>query len=130
MQEINRLKQLRDQIVGIEMHLSLIQSDLIAIDGDIKFLEDLALVLTENIEVLKSDKIIAVASEYKRAVAELKTVNQNLKFYIQTKVQLVQTQARHEKIMNESLLEFEELKKHVDNRKIILLFDQTKRKNK
>ena len=112
------------------MHLSLIQSDLIAIDGDIKFLEDLALVLTENIEVLKSDKIIAVASEYKRAVAELKTVNQNLKFYIQTKVQLVQTQARHEKIMNESLLEFEELKKHVDNRKIILLFDQTKRKNK
>lgn len=130
MQEINRLKQLKDQIVGIEMHLSLIQSDLISIDGDIKFLEDLALVLKENIEVLKSDKIIAVATEYKRAIAELKTVNINLDFYTRTKFELIQSKARHEKMKSDSLLEFEELRRHIDNRKIILLFDPTKRKNK
>ena len=128
MQEINRLKQLRDQIVGIEMNLSLIQSDLTAIDGDIKFLEDLALVLKENIEVLKSDKIIAVASEYKRTLAELKTVKENLNFYIRTKQDLLRNKERHDRMREASLAEYESLKKQIDNRKVILLFDPTKRK--
>jgi hypothetical protein len=128
MQEINRLKQLRDQIIGIEMHLDLVQNDLSAIDRDIEFLQDLALVLNENIEVLKTDGIIAVASEYKKAIEELKTVKTNLEYYFDMKNILTRDSVRHTKMREDSILEFEELKKKMDSRKVILLFDQSKRK--
>lgn len=128
MQEINRLKQLRDKIIGIEMHLSMVQHDLSAIDRDIEFLNDLALVLKENIEVLKSDGIIAIASEYKKAVEELKVVNTNLQYYSSMKITLNRDYDRHMKMRDDSIAEYEELKKHLDSRKVILLFDQSKRK--
>lgn len=128
MQEINRLKQLKDQIVGIEMHLKLIESDLIAIEGDIAFLEDYASVLKENISVLKSDKIIAMASEYKKAVVELKQAEENLKHYRAMKSQLNANYEKHLSLKEKSLFEYEELKKQIDSRKVLLLFDPSKRK--
>ena len=126
--ELQRLKQLRDHIVGVEMHLNMIQTDLGAIDRDIKFLEDLALVLTENIEVLKSDKIIAVASEYRKVVEELRTVNKNLSYYISMKSKLTREFDRYTRIRDNSMEEFNELTKQIDSRKVILLFDPSKRK--
>jgi len=128
MQEINRLKQLRDQIIGIEMHLTVVQADLGAIDRDIEFLEDLALVLTENISVLKSDKIIAVASEYKKAVEELKTVDTNLQYYFAMKATLTRDYNRHMQMREDSIVEYEALKEYVDNRRVVLQFDLAKRK--
>lgn len=127
-QDLQRLKQLRDHIVGVEMHLTMIQADLGAIDRDIQFLEDLALVLRENIEVLKSDKIIAVASEYKKAVDELKTVNKNLSYYMSMKFKLNKDFDKYSRIRDNSIADFDALKKEIDGRKVILLFDPSKRK--
>ncbi len=127
-QDLHRLKQLRDHIVGVEMHLTMIQADLGAIDRDIKFLEDLAIVLKENIEVLKSDKIIAVASEYKKSIEELKTVNKNLSYYFSMRFKLNKDFDKYSKIRDESIADFDALKKELDGRKVILLFDPSKRK--
>jgi hypothetical protein len=128
MQEINRLKQLRDQILGIEMHISLLHNDLIVIDRDIDFLKDLALVLNENIEVLKTDGIIAIATEYKKAMDELKVVNKNLEYYLDMKDTLTRESVRHIKMKEDSILEYEELKKRIDSQRVVLVFDQSKRK--
>ena len=127
-QDLVRLKQLRDHIVGVEMHLTMLQTDLHAIERDIKFLEDLALVLRENIQVLKSDKIIAVASEYRKAVEELATVNKNLGYYTSMYSKLTKDFDKYMKIRDNSIFEYENLKRQVDSRKVILLFDPSKRK--
>lgn len=129
MQDVNRLKQLRDQIVGIEMNISLIQADLIAVNGDIEFLENHATVLKENITILKSDNIIAVASEYKQVVIELKAVEENLVHYYNIRSQLHSKHAQHMRLKDISIIEFEDLKQQLDNRKVVLLFDPSKRKH-
>jgi hypothetical protein len=106
----------------------MLQTDLHAIERDIKFLEDLALVLRENIQVLKSDKIIAVASEYKKAVEELATVNKNLGYYTSMYSKLTKDFDKYVKIRDNSIFEYENLKQQIDGRKVILLFDPSKRK--
>lgn len=128
MQAVDELKQLRDKVVGIEMHLSLLQSDLSAVARDIAFLEDLATVLRENKEVLKSDKVIAVAAEYKRVVAELKTVEANLIYYYNLQRQLSGDLVRFTTLKETTIIEFESLRAQLDARKVILLFDLAKRK--
>ncbi len=127
-QDLARLKKLRDQVVGIEMHISLVQHDLFAVDRDIQYLEDLALVLTENVQVLKSAGIIAMITEYKRSVQELKTVLVNLEHYRNLKIQLNRDFDKHVKLRDDTLFEFEIMKKMLDGRKVILLFDPSRRK--
>lgn len=127
-QDLERLKKIRDQVIGIEMHISLVQSDLLAIDRDIQYLEDLAVVLNENIYILRSVGIIAVITEYKRSVQELKTVYENLSHYQNMKIKLNRDFDKHSKRRDNALFEFEVLKGQLDGRKVILLFDPSKRK--
>lgn len=127
-QDLARLKKLRDQVVGIEMHISIVQADLLAIDRDIQYLDDLAVVLTENIQVLKSIGIIAMITEYKRSVQELKTVYENLEHYRNMKIQLNRDFDKHIKMRDSTLFDFEILKRQLDGRKVILLFDPSRRK--
>ena len=42
-QDLAKLKRLRDHIIGVEMHLSGLEGDMLLIERDIVFLEDLPL---------------------------------------------------------------------------------------
>lgn len=127
-QDLSQLKKLRDQIIGIEMHISTIQSDLSAVDRDIQYLEDLELVLIENVYILKSTGIIAIITEYKRSVQELATVGKNLEHYRKLKIKFTRDSEKHGKMRDDAIFEFEILKKQLGGRKVILLFDPSKRK--
>ena len=127
-QDLVKLKKIRDHIVGLEMHLMTLQSDSMAVDRDVEYLTNLALVLKENIEVLKSDHIIAIASEYKKVIEEYKLVMKNLSYYALLSVKLARDYEAFTKKRDDSILEFETLKKNLDSQRKVLLFDPSKRK--
>lgn len=127
-QDLTRLKKLRDQIVGIEMHISMAEVDIFTVEKDIQYLEDLAVILVENIDVLKSDKIVTVASEYKRVTDELRTVNKNLNYYNGMKHFLIKDLDRVTKLKNDTIFEYENLKLQIDSCRAVLPFDISKRK--
>jgi hypothetical protein len=127
-QDLLKLKQLRDHAIGLEMQLNLIESDLLAVERDIDYLDNLLQTLLENRAILRTDGIIAVASEYSRTIRELKTVQDNLNFYDNLHKKLTREFDKYKKIYNETLVEYEWLKQAIDSRKIILIFDPAKRK--
>lgn len=126
--DLLKLKQLRDHLVGLEMNLSMIERDLQAVEKDIAFLNNLQTVLVENLTILKSDKIIAIASEYKRSDEELKKVRENLSFYSNMKIKLQKDFDKYEKARVKYFEEYTALQQVINRRKVILLFDPSKRK--
>jgi hypothetical protein len=127
--DLLRLKHLRDSIIGIEMQLSMVDRDLFAVNKDIAYLSDLEGVLVENIKILKSDKIIAIASEFKRSIEELKKVRENLAFYSGMKIKLEKKAEKFEKMKIVYLEDFRVMKNLLDSSKVILLFDPSRKKN-
>ena len=127
-QDLNKLKKLRDHIVGLEMKINLIEGDLIAVESDLVFLEAMEQNLNENLKILKSDGIIALASEYKKIKIEMKTVEKNLRFYREIQEKLRRDLAKYEKTKIECLEEFDVLKKEYEDRQVVIPFDSSKRK--
>ena len=129
-QDLEEIKKLRDYIVGVEMHLSILELDIAAADRDVEFLKDMDSVLIENIEVLKMDKIVAVASEYKKIVRELKDIQENVDYYVNMKIKLTKEFEKYTKIKESSLEEFHAKKDKFEKRTFVLPFDASKRRKK
>jgi ubiquinone/menaquinone biosynthesis C-methylase UbiE len=127
-QELLKLKRLRDKVIGIEMQLSLTDTDLLAVERDIEYLESLLAVLNENVEILKSDGIVAVASEYKKIKEELKVVADNLYVYTNLHQKLLKEFDRYKILHQETFKEYEDLKKEIEASQAVLDFDKAKRK--
>ena len=75
---LSNVKKLKDTLLGLEMGLDILESDLFEIVLNLKNLKQMQVSLEYNIEYLKRDKIIAVASEFKRSVELLKTTNSKI----------------------------------------------------
>lgn len=73
-----RFRDLKGMLVGIEMDLKLLKSDLIAFNNDIFLLKELKNELEYNIDFLKKPKIISKITEYKKSVDQLEKVNKKL----------------------------------------------------
>ncbi|HBI01202.1 MAG TPA: hypothetical protein DDY18_06215 [Flavobacterium sp.] len=128
MSQDKKLKQLKDHIVGLVMKLTVIESDLKAVEGDLVFLESMKLNMEENIKILKKDGIVTIAAEYKKIMAEKATLDKNLTFYINVKNKLLRDQSKYEKLKDDSMNEFERLSKNEENQQVIVQFDPSKRK--
>lgn len=127
-QELNKLKKLRDHIVGLEMKINLIETDLTAVESDLIFLEAMEQNLEENLKILKSNGIIAIASEYKKIKIEMRTVMKNLRFYRDIQEKLRRDLAKFEKQKIECLAEFDTLRADYEGRQVVIPFDASKRK--
>lgn len=127
-QDLRRLKQLRERALGARMQLDLIESDLIAVAADINFLNKLLDMLSENIVILKSEGIIALASEYKKITQELKTAKENLSFYRRLQGKLSAELEKYKRIYETSLKDYDDLKNDLDSRVVVVKFDPSKRK--
>jgi hypothetical protein len=110
------------------MKLTVIESDLKAVEGDLVFLESMKLNMEENIKILKKDGIVTVAAEYKKIMAEMSTLNKNLNFYINVKSKLLRDQSKYEKLKDDSMNEFERLSKEDEKQQVVVQFDPSKRK--
>lgn len=126
--ELQKLKRLKDNIVGIEMKIMLIDEDLTLVEKDIDFLENLQFMLEENIHTLKYEATVIIASEYKKIIDELRRVRKNLLFYIRKHEELLMNFDEYQQIREEYIKKYEEYKHYVDNIQSILVFDPAKRK--
>jgi chromosome segregation ATPase len=123
-----KLKTLRDNIVGIEMKINLLELRLTSLERDIEDVDSLAHMLAENIAILKMRGIVAIAIEYKKIIKEFNTANTNLSFLKdQYRKTLDAFDTFHDK-KDEALKEYNELKDKIEEGQVVLAFDPSKRK--
>lgn len=127
-QELTRLKDLRNKVIDIEVHLGMIESDLLAVEKDLLFLENLYYSLRENIDTLKTEGLIVLASEYKKIIQEFVTVKKNLAFYNNLHSTLLGKFDKYRDLREVAMVEYEEYKKYFDTLTNIIQFDPSKRK--
>ena len=73
-----RVKRLKDKLLGIEMELSLLESDLRTITQDLTTLGSLKRELEYNVKFLKKEGVIAIFSEYEKSVIQLAKVKRKI----------------------------------------------------
>jgi hypothetical protein len=128
--DLAELKILQDRVIRLELELSIISKDIEVLEKDLYYLQIAKKTLSENLRVLKTEKAIAMASQYKKSIEELN--------YVSNKIVVCSNKLRQKiKLYNKLMLQkettlskFEEVTKIIENRRVILLFDQSKRKRK
>ena len=128
--DLKKLKKIRDFLVGVEMQLNLLYSNLNVVCDDLTHMYTVENELIENIKILKQDYIVAIASEYRRSIRELDYVRKKIAQWRNKQTILERRIARNQRIYKQYSDDFNALKKFVDNRKVVLLFDQNKRRKK
>jgi len=128
--DLQRLKIAEKTIIEIEMRLNLIEGDLIVINSDLDYLNKIKEDLEYNIDLLKKEKIIAIASQYRRSINELAVVNTNIHNYENMKKALALRMGMVLKQHKEVKELHDNLKRALSDRKVILLFDPKRKKKR
>ena len=128
--ERSKLNKLKNSLIGVEMQLDLIERDLMIANQNIDYLKKVKADLLANIKILKQEKIISIASEYKKTKEELVLADNNINYYEQLKKTLDEKNEIERKAYSNYYKEYKDLEKCIENRKVILIFDPDKRKGK
>lgn len=129
-EDLIALKLLRDKIVGLELQYDIILKDIDIISKDLYFLEVARQTLIDNLVVLKREKIIAMVDSYKKSTDELEYVSNKIMVYFNKLEKKKARQVRMHHELNDLTEEYTRLKEYIDSQKIVLLFDQAKRRKK
>jgi len=123
---LNKVKKLKDALLGLEMELDILEADLFELTVDLKHLNKIEESLIYNIDFLKKDGIIAVASEYKKSVEQLKTVRDKILKYQSLKNKVMNSMKQ--KIQSKDFYqeEFNKKYKELENNQILLVFRKKK----
>ena len=127
---LKKVKHLRDTLVGLEMQIGTINQDLSIVAYNLTHLRKLENDLIFNIIFLKKDKIIAIASEYKKSKEELKSVQKSIRKYVNDEIRLSRALEEYTRKFNTCVEEYEFARKQLDSEKVILIFDPSKRRKK
>lgn len=127
-EEIIELKQLKSGLLGLEMDLTLIERDLVIVANDIDFLKKMEKDLIFNVKLLRKKNVIAIASEYKKSVEELKEVQQDIEKYVNLKKQLAESYRKKHKEYKDNMKKFKQLEHDIKNKKVILLFSSKRKR--
>ena len=127
-QEFLKLKRLRDNVIDIEVQIGLVESDILAVEKDVFYLENLYEDLKENLQTIKADGIIVSASEYKKIIQEYVVIRKNLTFYTDLHTKLLgdfdMLRSKRERIVQE----YESFKKDYESRSVVVQFDPSRKK--
>ena len=124
------LKTLRDNLIAIEWDIALLEKEIEEYAQKIGYMQVVLENLKANLEVLKNQKVIAMASQYKQTVAEIKNIEstiKNMEYQISLRDIQLNSKNRHFETMQER---YQHQKKIVENSKVVLRFDQSKRKKR
>lgn len=128
--DLEKLKNLSDRVININLDIAAKEKEIFNINKDLKYLKIVELAILENLKVLKKEKIIVVASEYKKTVDELDYLSKR----ISEKISIIKRGERDlEKMQNRRLYLLEEYAKQksfIISQKVILHFDHAKKKVK
>lgn len=126
--DLARLKTLRDNLIGLEMDLDITEKELDILDKDVGYLEIARSTLLENLKILKKEKVIAIASQYKKTIAELQYVEDKIIAYRKHIFSLEQKLKKLERLHSIYLTDYKEQKRLVESQKVILVFDPKRKK--
>ena len=121
-----REKKIRDTLIGYEMAIDLIENDLRAVGKELTTLKQIKKELEYNINFLKKDGIVAVASEYKKSVIQLERVSSKIMKLVTLKSELsnrlMQNETSHKFYFNE----YKKIHKQLEEEKVIIPFSKRK----
>jgi len=125
-----KLRSLKNHLIGLEMTLDIIERDLLIAHQNLDYLTKVEQDLIINITFLKKEKIVSIASEYKKAKEELIIVRKNIQHYQNTRVKLERENEGRRRAYQKYYQEYKDLERFLENRKVILLFDPSRKKKK
>jgi hypothetical protein len=127
--DLQKLKDIRDNAIGLSMQIDILETEISIIISDVHYMNIAKTTLKENLRILKGEKVIAMANQYKKSVEELK--------FISDKIDIYERRRRKSQLKLEKLIkvydiyteEYEYQKKIVENQKVVLYFDVNRKKN-
>lgn len=126
--DLHKLKKIRDTVIGLELQLNTLQAEMEIAEDNLTQLYMMEAELIENIDVLRKEKIVAMASEYRKSVDGLIHVRKKIDLWRNKKLVLDRKLEIKQKSYQSYKRDFDTLKKQLDNRKVILLFNPKSRK--
>lgn len=127
---VDVVKELRGKLMGYEMELNILEADYIEITRELRQLSELESTLIYNINFLKNEAKIAVASEFNKSIKQLKEVRKRMSKYIGLKSQISSKMREVGKNYDYYRDQFDKAFDQLENEKVILVFDPSKRKRK
>lgn len=126
--DLVKLKRLQDTVIGLELELDMTEKEILVLSSDIGYMEIARDTLIENLKILKKEKIIAMVSQYKKSINDLNYITNKIRKFKKKLFELEQhydKNLRHYNIYKKDYLEH---KKLVENQKVILYFDKSKKR--
>lgn len=117
-----KISEIRGQVLGLEMALSILEDDLDFVLEKLYFLNKLEADLEYNIKFLKNPKIVSVVGEYHKSIEELKMVKQEITKHKNIKIKLEKDMEIKLKNYQHYIDELEATYKDMEKEKVILLF--------
>ena len=124
------VRKLKSYLVGLEMELSMLEENIVSTKNTISYLRKMEEDLSSNIKFLKKEKVISIASEYRKSIEELKIIKKNLSQYQSATINMSEEYGRKRREYDENYEKYKSLEHYIENRRVILLFDPKKRKKK
>jgi len=119
-----RVKKFKDTLIAIEMDINVIEMDLNSISKDMVTLTSIKEELEYNIDFLKKEGVIAVASEYKKSLVQLDKVNKKIFKFKTLKNILTGNLSDKEKSHKYYFKEYEKAHRLVENERVIISMDK------
>ncbi len=119
---LDKVKKLKNTLLGLEMELDILEADLFELTADLNHLIKAEESLVYNICFLKKDGIVVVASEYKKSVSELKTVRSKILKYQSLKSKVLNSMKYKIQSRNFYKDQFNMTYKQLEDDPIILVF--------
>lgn len=126
--ELKKLKLLRDTVIGIDMEMNLLEKEIDILNTDIHYMKIAKSALKENLKILKKEKVIAMANQYKKSIDELQHITNKIQLYERHRFK---TESKLEKLQKKYNIYAEDYEFHkniVESQKVILYFDENRKK--
>jgi len=128
--KIKQLNDLRKNMEILKITLDSLKKDLSKTILLLKNYEIIEEAIVENIRQLKKERVIALASQYKLSIEQLKKTREDIEYYHNIEKSL-------SKRIEESAVKYSiskhahmRLKRYIQNHRVILTFDKSKKRNK
>lgn len=124
--KLKRLKFLKDTLVAIELEFAHAEKEISDINKELQILEAFKKELRYNIEFLKSDGIVAVASEYKKSIEQIHKVESKVMKLSDLKIKLKNQIISKTDTYSSYFDEYEKLYRDIESEQVILVFNKGK----
>jgi hypothetical protein len=119
---VKRVKDLEAVIVMLEVDMDIATRELSVVNHNVRQFRKIKRRLLANIQILKQDRIVVIASEYKKIQEELGYVSENLIMYTNMKNFHQQGLAKKCELYKQYVSELDMANKILENEKVVVMF--------